>query len=282
MNKLLVSVVSIFIYLQSFSQTLSTKEIVEKMLASSNSIHTMEYLQKAWEKMSDGLLYSEAKTKICTKPYKFYCYNTAPTPGLEVLYNSTVKQTEAVVKPNGFPWVNLNLDPGGSLMRKGQHHCLYDAGFDYAISVLKNGYDRSATYGFDKVFVQLKDTLWDGHWCYVIQINSLDYKYVDYTVQPNENVVDIAKKKYINEYSLLLLNPSVSSYTDVDPGEKIKIPTYYAKKTIVYVDKKYFLPIVQIMYDENGIYEKYEYRNLKINPTFTEKEFTEDCDCYGF
>lgn len=264
-------------------QALSTKDIVEKMLVSGQTMKSFQFTQKAWERMSDGkLLYSATKTKIWVTPYKFYCYNIAPTPGLEVLYNSTLNPTEAIVKPNGFPWVNLSLDPNGTLMRKDQHHCVYDAGFSYSIEVLKNGYERALAYGFDKIFTQLKDTLWDGRWCYVVQINSIDYKYINYTVQAKENLFDIAKKKFVNEYALLMLNPSVSDFHDLDSGQNIKIPNAYAKKTIVYIDKKYFLPIVQIMYDDKGIYEKYEYLSLKINPALTEKEFTTEFEEYGF
>lgn len=264
-------------------EALSTKDIVEKMLVSDKNIKSYQYTQKAWERMSDGkLLYSEVKTKIWVSPYKFYCYNVTPTPGIEVLYNSALNPAEAIVKPNGFPWVNLSLDPNGTLMRKDQHHALYDAGFDFALKVLKNGYERSKQYGFEKIFTQLKDTLWNGNWCYVVQITSPDYKYIDYTVQAKENLIEIAKKKFVNEYALLMLNPSVSDLHDLDSGQRIKIPNAYAKKTIVYIDKKSFLPIVQIMYDDKGVYEKYEYLSLKINPAFTEKEFTTEYEGYGF
>lgn len=282
MRRIFLLVFGCIIAAQSFAQNLSTKEIVEKMLVSHLNYQSFQYLQKGWEKMSDGLMYSEVKTKIWAKPFKFYCYNIAPAKGLEVLYNSVTNPQEAVVKPTGFPWVNVNLDPNGSTMRNGQHHSVFDAGFAYAIGVLKNGYERSKVLGFEKVFTQLKDTLWDTHWCYVIQITSVDYKHIEYTVQENENLVDIAKKKFINEYNILLLNPSIDDYEDVEAGQKIKIPNAYAKKTIVYVDKKYFLPIVQIMYDEKGIFEKYEYLSLKVNPLLSEKEFTTDYEGYGF
>jgi outer membrane lipoprotein-sorting protein len=276
-------ILSFLLNIQSpFAQALSTKEIVEKMLVSDVNIQSLQFTQKGWEKLKDKLLYSEVKTKIWVKPYKFYCYNIAPTSGLEVLYNSAVNPKEAVVKPNGFPWVNLNLDPNGSLMRKDQHHSLFDSGFHYGITLLQNGYDRSKIVGFDKVFTQLKDTLWNNQWCYVVLISSVDYKIVDYTVEGNENLVDIAKRKFINEYSILLLNSSISDYEDVQAGQKIKTPNAYAKRTVVYIDKKTFLPIVQIMYDEKGIFEKYEYLSLQVNPALKEIEFTTDFEEYGF
>jgi outer membrane lipoprotein-sorting protein len=272
-----------FIFTASlFSQNLTTKEIVEKMLVSDKNIQSLEFTQKAWEKLRDRIMYSEVKIKVCSKPYMFYCYNLAPSNGLEILYNSVTNPEEALVKPNGFPWVNLNLDPQGSLMRKDQHHSVFSAGFAFPITILKNGYERAKANGFEKVFTQLKDTLWNNQWCYIIQINSIDYKAIEYTVNGNENLIGIAKNNFINEYSILLLNPEISDYDDVKAGQKIKFPNAYAKKTIVFIDKKTFLPIVQIMYDEMGLFEKYEYHSLKINFQQAENEFTSECKNYGF
>ena len=56
----------------------------------------------------------------------------------------------------------------------------------------------------------------------------------------------------------------------------------YAKKSVVYIDRINYLPLKQEMYDDKGLFEKYEFLNLKINPTIYEEEFTEGFKDYNF
>ena len=62
-------------------------------------------------------------------------------------------------------------------------------------------------------------------------------------------------------------------YDDMVAGKTIKIPTAYAKVTTLYIDKSNNLPIYQKMEDDKGMYETYEFKELKVNPTFTATAF---------
>jgi outer membrane lipoprotein-sorting protein len=58
-------------------------------------------------------------------------------------------------------------------------------------------------------------------------------------------------------------------------GKQIKVPSAYAKKSTIYIDKETYMPIFQEMSDDIGVFERYEYSSLKINPAFKEDEFSE-------
>ena len=60
------------------------------------------------------------------------------------------------------------------------------------------------------------------------------------------------------------------------------MPNVYAPKITIFVDPDLHLPIVQVIEDEKGMFEKYEYSELKINPRFNTMEFNEDNEEYGF
>ena len=68
----------------------------------------------------------------------------------------------------------------------------------------------------------------------------------------------------------------------VNKGTVIKIPNAFAKKVEIYIDKENNLPIYQIVHDEKGVFEKFEFKNLKINPSLSSGEFTPQCASYGF
>ena len=51
---------------------------------------------------------------------------------------------------------------------------------------------------------------------------------------------------------------------------------------MVYIDKKRFIPINIKVYDEEGIYEEYEFYNIHINTPFASDEFLKSYKDYGF
>lgn len=270
------------LYNAGIAQQLSVKDVILKMQESVSKVKTVSYIQRSWERFPNGMIYSEDLHKIQVSPLKFYDYNFKPNKGVEVLYDSQKDSKNATVNPNGFPWTNLSLDPKGEIMHKDQHHTLFDAGFQYPSTIIKYAYEKASQIGLEKIFSLQKDTIWESHSCYVVKITAPEYKYIDYTVQNGETLISIAQKNKVNEYQILSHNPSISDYSDVSAGQVIKIPSAYAKTTFIYIDKTLFIPWVQIMYDEKGLFEKYELTNLKLNPVFSSSEFTTEYSEYNF
>ena len=81
---------------------------------------------------------------------------------------------------------------------------------------------------------------------------------------------------------IVSVNPGVDDYNDVSEGQKIKIPIVYVKKSVLYIDKISYLPIKQVMSDDKGLFEEYEFINLKVNSPISEEEFTEGFKDYNF
>jgi len=48
------------------------------------------------------------------------------------------------------------------------------------------------------------------------------------------------------------------------------------------VDKEAFLPLKMEIYDDQGLYEKYEFSELKVNTKISAEEFSQDFSEYGF
>ena len=109
-----------------------------------------------------------------------------------------------------------------------------------------------------------------------------EFKYVSYVVREGETVLNISRKLGVSEYLIIESNPAVDDSDDVEAGLQIKVPNAYAKKTVLYIDKRNNLPIVQKMYDERGLYEMYEFHDLHVNPLIREEEFTKGYKGYGF
>ena len=167
----------------------------------------------------------------------------------------------------------------GSKVRDNHHHTIFEAGYEYFINVIdeiikKHGdYINYTNYGFANVHNKK---------CYKIGLNVINYKIINYTVKNNENLTSIAKKMLINDYKILELNPSISDYYTVKPGQIIKIPNIYAQKMTLFIDTETFLPVQIDIYDEIGLYASYKYLNVIVNQPFDPKEFTVEYKDYHF
>ena len=105
--------------------------------------------------------------------------------------------------------------------------------------------------------------------------------YENYTVKEKENVSAVAHNNYVSDYMLMAVN-KLRNYDAVKPGQVIKVPVTYGKKIVLYLDSNNHLPLMQMIYDEAGLYEKYEFKSFVLNPKFTDEDFSPKNKKYGF
>ena len=254
------------------------KTIATKMIKAIKEVNGLKYNLKITERGRKGYNYYESAVKLNRKPRWIYIY----IKGIEVLWTAGTNNGKALVKPNSFPYINLNLDPMGTLMRQDQHHTLNELGFDYFGGIieycaLKMG-DKAEQY-----FYLDGEEHYNNRPCYKIVINNKDFAIHTYTVGENENLTSIARKLFVSEYMIVELNPKLKDYFDfLKKGQVIKVPNWYAKHVIMYVDQFYFLPIGVKVYDDKSLFEEYNYHFLQVNPTFEKDEFTRNFKGYKF
>lgn len=276
-----IAVLFLFAFnLLAFSQKdeMDCKEIVLKSLKSIEEVKSLKYHLKIKERGKKGFNDYESSVKFQKKPRKIYLY----IKGIEVLWVEGKNNGKALVKPNSFPFFNLNLDPLGDLMRQDQHHTLNEMGYDYFGNII--GYSvKKIGDRFDEIFKLEGEAKVNGRMCYKITINNKDFGYTDYKIGENESITSIARKLHVCEYMILEKNKKFKDYFDIlKPGEVIKVPTWYCKKVEMYIDKFYFLPISLKIDDDKGLFEEYNYHFLQVNPKFEDAEFTRDYKDYKF
>ncbi|MCX6296380.1 MAG: DUF1571 domain-containing protein [Bacteroidetes bacterium] len=251
--------------------------MIDKIFEAVENVKTLRFNLSCNERIKGKMTHYESKVKLQVSPRKLYLSLDGP----EVLWVQGQNNSEALVNPGSFPYMNFNLDPYGTLMRKDQHHTIHEMGFQYLYDILKDGLKRAGDK-LDKYFVIIGDDKIDGRSCYKLAISFPDFAWVPYTVKAGENLTTIARKLKVSEYMVLMNNPKVSWYNDVKEGQIIQVPNAYGKLTILLIDKEYLLPVCNKVYDDQGVFETYEYSNLKVNSTILPEEFTKDYKGYGF
>jgi hypothetical protein len=254
------------------------KEIVFKMVKAIKDVQCLKYSLKITERGKKGYNFYESSVKVNRKPRKLYIY----IKGIEVLWTQGTNNGKALVKPNSFPYINLYLDPMGSLMRQDQHHTINEMGFDYIGSII----EYNALVHGDKFheYFKLEGTeRYNNRPCYKVTINNKDFAITTYTVGDNESITSIARKLFVSEYMIVENNPKLKDYFDIlKKGQVIKVPNAYAKFVEMYIDELYFLPIGIKVTDDKGLYEEYNYFFLQVNPKLEDEEFTKDYKDYHF
>ena len=168
------------------------------------------------------------------------------------------------------------------MVTKDQHHTMLSAGFGIVSKILNEGIKRADAEGkFDEVFKYEGDVVWNKRNCYKLTIEVPTYGYTTYKASKGENMYNVALKFLVPEYSMVEMD-GVKNFEEDLGGKTLKIPNTYAKKTVMYIDKENNFPIFQEMSDEKGIFERYSFFNLVVNPAFKADEFTQDFKEYNF
>jgi outer membrane lipoprotein-sorting protein len=85
-----------------------------------------------------------------------------------------------------------------------------------------------------------------------------------------------------NLHEQMILNINGIGRKTISAGTTIKVPTAYAKKIKFYIDPVLMLPVIQAIYDENGLFGYYVFSDIQVNPVIAPEEFTEKFSDYGF
>jgi hypothetical protein len=253
------------------------KEIMQKTIKECISVQGLKYALKCSERTS-GNKYNNfgSLVKLNRNPRKIYLN----IKGTELLWIQGQNNGKALVKPNKL-FMNLNLDPMGSLMRQDQHHTIHEIGFDYIADILDYNVKKAGDK-FDEEYKLLGEERANGRPCYKIEISTPYYTILSHTVLKGENIVSIARKNRISEYVIKRLNKGYDETDDLKVGSTIKIPSHYAKKVVIHIDQLYYLPVAFKVYDNDGLFESYDYSSMIVNPKFEADEFSKDFKAYGF
>jgi hypothetical protein len=262
------------------NKEIKNEDIFANMFTAIKNVKTLRATINTYERIENKVNHTRFAIKVNISPYKAYSKDL--DKGIEVLYLQGQKDNEATVNPNGFPYVNLHLDPLGKVMRKDQHQTIGRLGFNYISNILSHSLAKFSD-AYTKCVKRDADTVLEGASCYRIELNFPAYTNTKYTVkEKGETVAKLAATYYLSEYQILTLN-NISWYDDeLDVGQQILLPSAYAKSTILFIRKDNNLPVEIKISDDKGFFEEYCYTNLQVNSTIADAEFKEDYSGYHF
>ena len=250
---------------------------MSQLTAAIQGLKSLRCLADARERIGNKYSQDHSLMKLTFNPLRVYIKNGK---GVEVLYVAGQNDGDAWVNPNAFPYVTLSLDPEGALMRKGQHHTALQAGFGTIADLLAGSASRPDK-SFNRSFRYAGDTTVQGRPHYILRSDYPQFRYVAYKAGKNETPATVAERYGCGEYRILERN-KLDVGEKLAEGQVLQVPNAYARRTIVLVDPKTFLPSSVAVYDDRGLYEKYDFSEIAANQPIPAVEFTKGYKGYKF
>ena len=260
-----------FITSLSFSSSNSLNEngsmhVFESLDLSIRSSSSMQFTLVNYERIGKRMMKGKQKVSLIPSPFQCYILMIEPGDSEELVYAGERYSNFVIYEPNGFPYIQLELDPKGSLMRKNNHHTIFDLGFGKMMEILKfHMHASSYEMSIDELRIDRKDIQ-------KLSIEFTNFSYSKIVIKQKESLSDLANRMMLNDYMLYEIN-GIGLTDQLKVGSNILVPSAYAKKIELYIDKASGYPVSQIIFDDKGLYEKYEYSDLVINSFIPESRF---------
>lgn len=256
---------------------ITTPQLMSQLTTAIQNLKSLRCSADASERIGGKYIKDHSQMKLTFNPLRVYLKNGK---GVEVLYVTGQNNGDAWVNPNAFPYVTLSLAPEGSLMRKGQHHTVLQAGFGTIADLLEGSASRSDK-SFNHSFRYAGDTTVQGRPHYILRSDYPQFRYVAYKAGKNETPATVAAHFGCGEYRILERN-KLDVGDKLTEGQVLQVPNSYGRRTLVVVDPKTFLPSVVAVYDDRGLFEKYDFSNVVANQPIPPAEFTKGYQGYHF
>ena len=184
------------------AEPITTQQLILRLSTAIQSLKTLRCVVDGEERIGRGYTPGRTFMKLAFSPLKVYLKNQK---NVEVLYVTSQNNNEAWVYPGAFPYITLSLNTTGSLMRKGQHHTVLQAGFGTIADLLgsPNGYGETV---FTRSFRYAGDTTAQGQPAYLLRSDFPQFRYLTYKVGRNETISSIANRFGCGEYRILERN----------------------------------------------------------------------------
>jgi len=223
------------------------------------------------ELFGDELIEQTLEFKF-SRPFKVYVKYIEPNPGREGIYIQGSNRDRLRAHKGSVPDVAVSLSPYGRVAMEGNHHPITSFGlsqmFDVAVHNIRKAMRR------EDATISLSDGgIVHGEPTWRIDLESKSGgRYV--TVRRSESLWSLAKRVGQDMYVILHHNDDIDSPSDIEPGQRVFVPNYYASRGQYFIAKRTFMLIKVMSWDQNGkLYESYDFPELELNPGLQDRDF---------
>lgn len=250
-----------------FSQS-KARKLVDESIAAMKGVRSLKGNLISRERFK-GKMIAESEVEFSMvespKTIDITVKKPADDAGTIIHYKAGENKGKAKVQPgSGIGSVlDPNLKPSGDLLMEDQHHTILTLGLRFTHDIIAHSLKKYGD-GFEEYVSYAGEGTWHGRKVHMVQIEFSDWKWESYTMEKTETLLDLENRLKLSAFLIAEKN-GYAVNEKVKAGKTLQIPNAYAKTTKLFIDQVTKLPIRQEMSDDKGVFEWYDYRNLKIN-----------------
>ena len=187
-----------------------------------------------------------------------------PAMGREIEWAKDARDGNMRVVPHSFPWIPLTLDPYGPLALRETRHPVPESDIPALVRLLSANLRRALEQGEGTIGVEGPETLL-GRPCWKL-VASAPARTSWETIGPGESLWEVARRAGHPVSPILQANIERGwrSGNDGKPGDRVRVPAYYATRVELWLDADSWLPLGVLLYDLEGrLFERFEHRELR-------------------
>jgi len=279
--KLLLAILPTIFTLALTAQQAEPLELLQQMFDRCREVNMLEYTMDKQERVDGKMTRQRSFIRLHRDPFKIYLRQEVPRDGLEALYLEGANKDRILVNPNGFPWINLNLAVHSGLVRRDQHHTIDHSGYDYFIKVLSGSLQDESARQMAKMTCS-SEIRWLDEPCWRLHILNPLYEEKKTRIGSDISLTNLSDSLHLCEYKIVELNRGLKPGEMVPAGSELVLPSHYAKEISIYVSTRHQLPVTFEVRDEQGVYERYDFLDIQVDPDLEQGEFDPDYSAYAF
>ena len=189
--------------------------------------------------------------------------------GRQAIYRSDLGQ-ELRAKVWYWRWVSRDRRGGDAM--EGQHHTITDLGLDFVVDLVLVNVRKGQTAGVEPEYDGVESL--HGRRVHRVSASAPPVVHLLHTVKKGESLWSIAELYGQDMYVIQRTNSRNGAH-DIEEGDSIKVPEYYATRFILWIYSDNGLPAKLEVYDNEQLYERYDYTHLTTDAVLGDREFKE-------
>lgn len=232
------------------------------------------------ELFGDELIEQTIEFKF-SRPFKVYVKYIEPHAGREGIYIRGSNRNRLRAHKGSVPDVAVSLNPLGRVAMADNHHPITSFGLERMLEVGARNIRKAIERGDASLRVSNGGVVHgEPTWRIDIESNPSG-RYV--TVRRFENLWELADRVGQDMYVILHHNDEIDSPTDIQEGQRVFVPQYYAGRGEYFIGKQTFMMVAARSWDHSGnLYESYEYTKLELNSGLSARDFDHRNKGYNF
>ncbi|MEL6674846.1 MAG: LysM peptidoglycan-binding domain-containing protein [Bacteroidota bacterium] len=245
---------------------LSAQNILGMMHQRIARIEAHDFRLKVEERWQGNHIHrGEVKVSAQLRPLQIRVELLKPEEGPLVEYPAENNPRLATVIPKKWlPALKFGRDIHGETLRKG-HYAINETTFAFFDGLIRRMEQQFRMQGRYQESVRYLGTVQvAGKTCHRVEMIDAQYRLLPYEIQPGDDLIRLGKRLLLSPYKIRELNPQLSSYFDLKPGQILTLPSSYSRRTILLIDAQKMVPRVLEVYDEKGRFERYCFEDIVI------------------